>query len=92
MNTDKLVHMVNQISEFFASYPAAEAEEGIRDHIVAFWTPRMVDALYERAAADPAALAPLVAAALTHPRHAKNPAEKTIAGPKELGALASDAG
>lgn len=33
--------MVNQIAQFFAPYPEAEAIEGVRDHLVKFWPPAM---------------------------------------------------
>lgn len=92
MNTDKLVRMVNQIADFFVSYPAAEAKAGVHDHIVSFWTPRMVTALRDRAATDPAGLSPLALAALAHQDDAESPVEKVTAGPKELGTLTSDAG
>lgn len=92
MNTEKLVRMANQIAEFFNSYPGEEGVAGVRDHIHAFWTPRMVAALQERAAHDPAGLLPLAVAALLRPGNAESPAEKATAGPEELGAMASDAG
>ena len=36
-----LVHMANQIAQFFSSYPHDEAVAGISDHIRKFWDPRM---------------------------------------------------
>lgn len=92
MNTDKLVRMANQIAEFFNSYPGEEGIAGVREHIHAFWTPRMVAALQARAANDPAGLQPMAVAALLQPGGAESPAEQATAGPKELGAMASDAG
>ena len=41
MNHEKLVRMANQIADFFKSYPEEQAQAGIRDHIVAYWTPGM---------------------------------------------------
>ena len=42
MDTHKLVHMANQIGEFFSAYPDRnEALEGIANHIRKFWEPRM---------------------------------------------------
>jgi len=41
----KLVRMANQIAGFFRSYPEAAALEGIRAHLVSFWTPRMLQDL-----------------------------------------------
>jgi formate dehydrogenase subunit delta len=62
MNTDKLVQMANQIADFFGSYPEPEATAGIRQHIKAFWTPRMREALL--ADRTNAGLHPLVIKAL----------------------------
>lgn len=36
-----MVHKVNQIALFFASYPHEEAVEGIANHLRQFWEPRM---------------------------------------------------
>lgn len=36
-----LVRMANQIAMFFAGFPDDEAIEGVRDHIMKFWTPAM---------------------------------------------------
>ena len=42
MNVDNLVHMANQIGEFFSAYPdRQEALDGIANHIRRFWEPRM---------------------------------------------------
>ena len=42
MDIDNLVHMANQIGEFFSAYPDRdEALEGIANHIRKFWEPRM---------------------------------------------------
>ena len=46
MRIDNLVKMANQIGDFFESMPdAAEAREGIANHIKRFWDPRMRRAL-----------------------------------------------
>lgn len=39
--TDRLVHMANQIADFFAAYPREEAIVGAADHLKKFWDPRM---------------------------------------------------
>ena len=44
---DDLVRMANQIAHFFAPYPEADAVEGVRDHLVKFWTPAMRRELQE---------------------------------------------
>ncbi len=36
-----MVHMANQIANFFASYPKEEAVAGVADHLQKFWEPRM---------------------------------------------------
>ena len=36
-----MVHMANQIAEFFAPYPHDEAVDGVTDHFKKFWEPRM---------------------------------------------------
>lgn len=41
MQTQDIVRMANQISDFFKSYTEKEAIEGIADHINKFWEPRM---------------------------------------------------
>ncbi len=42
MDKDKLIHMANQIGQFFESMPdRTEAEAGIANHLRKFWDPRM---------------------------------------------------
>lgn len=41
MQTQDMVRMANQISDFFKSYTEKEAIEGIAEHINKFWEPRM---------------------------------------------------
>ena len=42
MDTHNLVHMANQIGQFFSAYPDQnEAMAGIANHIRKFWEPRM---------------------------------------------------
>ncbi|HEX4890452.1 MAG TPA: formate dehydrogenase subunit delta [Alphaproteobacteria bacterium] len=41
MEIKHLVHMANQIADFFKSYPEAEAIDGVATHIRQFWDPRM---------------------------------------------------
>jgi len=38
----KLVHMANQIADYFKVMPEAEALKGASDHLRAFWTPKMI--------------------------------------------------
>ena len=60
----KLARMANQIASFFRSRPPEEGAKGVRDHLVAFWAPRMrrdLTAALDRPGID---LDPLVVAAL----------------------------
>jgi formate dehydrogenase subunit delta len=41
MEQENMIHMANQIAQFFASYPHDEALEGVVDHFKSFWEPRM---------------------------------------------------
>lgn len=41
MPSDDLVRMANQIAQFFAVYPEADAVEGVQDHLHKFWPPAM---------------------------------------------------
>lgn len=41
MSPEHMVHMANQIAQFFAAYPRDEAIAGVADHIRKFWDPRM---------------------------------------------------
>lgn len=93
MNTDKLAAMANQISIYFRSYPEDEGVAGVRTHIVAFWTPRMVEALRARAANDATGLEKLVVSALLdEPTGAESPTMKAAESARKQGAAASDAG
>lgn len=66
MNVDNLVHMANQIGEFFSAYPdRQEALDGIANHIRKFWEPRMRATLLDAlAAGELKELMPLVNEAL----------------------------
>ncbi len=44
---DKLVRMANQIGEFFAPMPEAEAALGVATHLRRYWTPKMIRELIE---------------------------------------------
>lgn len=45
MSPDKLVHMINQIAQFYARQPDAEAAGNIATHLKRFWDPRMRQAI-----------------------------------------------
>ena len=55
-----MVHKVNQIALFFASYPHDEAVAGVTDHLKKFWEPRMRRQLVEYVANGGGGLHPLV--------------------------------
>jgi formate dehydrogenase subunit delta len=60
MSPDKLARMAGEIAAFFRPYPEEVARAGVRDHLVAFWTPAMRATLVAKAKG----LDPLVEAAL----------------------------
>ena len=41
MKSEQMVHMANQIAQFFRSYPREEAVAGVADHFKKFWERRM---------------------------------------------------
>jgi formate dehydrogenase subunit delta len=47
MSEADLMRMANQIADFFAAYPEADAIAGVRDHLEKFWTPAMRKELIE---------------------------------------------
>jgi formate dehydrogenase subunit delta len=55
-----MVHMANQIAQFFASYPHEESVAGVADHIQKFWEKRMRQQLHEYIAHGGSGLNPLV--------------------------------
>ena len=76
MELGKLVRMANQIGEFFAAEPDAQAAQlGIAEHLRKFWAPSMrrelLDALDRPGEAE--VLAPLVRDALQRHRDALQP-------------------
>jgi formate dehydrogenase subunit delta len=65
-STDKLVHMANQIGQFFAAMPDAdEARADVARHLRRYWAPTMRQELQAAVATGQAAgLMPLVREAL----------------------------
>jgi formate dehydrogenase subunit delta len=57
-----LARMANQIASYFHAYPEPTAVVAVRDHIMAFWTPKMRSELLSHA--DAVKLDPLVVAAM----------------------------
>jgi formate dehydrogenase subunit delta len=41
VDIDKLVHMANQIGDFFRAQGSDSAVAGVEDHLRKFWDPRM---------------------------------------------------
>jgi formate dehydrogenase subunit delta len=76
MDIHNLVHMANQIGEFFSAYPdRAEALDGIANHIRKFWEPRMRLKLFESIdQGETGELSELVAQSLTLHRASLQPA------------------
>jgi formate dehydrogenase subunit delta len=92
MNPEKLIRTANQTADFFRSYPEEQAVSGIHDHLVAFWTLRMRDAILAYADQGGGGLDPLVAKALRMFRRGESPIEKQVAGPQKADPLGSDSG
>lgn len=61
MDTEKLVHMANQIAKFFAASGDAAAAEGVKDHLAKFWEPRMRAEIIAHAESGGAGLEPAAA-------------------------------
>jgi formate dehydrogenase subunit delta len=60
MSDDKLAYMANQIGRFFQSQKPDTAIDGIEEHILKFWDPRMRKAIVAQLAGGHVALDPLV--------------------------------
>lgn len=63
MDSTRLVHMANQIADFFKSYPEEEAIAGVENHIRQFWDPRMRTAFLHHLNAGGSGLNPISLAA-----------------------------
>ncbi len=61
---DKLVHMANQIGDFYAAMPEQEAIEGVAQHLSRFWTPKMIREIVAFADHGGAGLNPIAARAV----------------------------
>jgi formate dehydrogenase subunit delta len=55
-----MVHMANQIAQFFASYPHDESVAGVANHLQKFWEKRMRQQLHEYIIQGGSGLNPLV--------------------------------
>ena len=93
LSTDqKLVRMANQIAGFFRSYPDDEAVAGIDKHLVAFWTPKMRNALHAYGPKPESGLDPLALQAVLGEAKGESPIRAATNDPHLIGAGASDAG
>jgi formate dehydrogenase subunit delta len=61
---DKLVHMANQIGDFYATMAEREAIEGVAAHLRRFWTPKMIRELVQFADRGGSGLKPTAARAV----------------------------
>ena len=61
---DKLVHMANQIGDYFKAMPAPAAVDGAADHLRRFWTPKMIREIVAHAHAGASGLNPTAAEAV----------------------------
>ena len=64
MKAERLVHMANQIADFFGSYPHEQAVAGVADHLHKFWDPRMRKQIIEYVGTDGAGLRDIALAAI----------------------------
>jgi formate dehydrogenase subunit delta len=60
MKPENMVHMANQIAQFFQSYPHDEAVHGVTTHIQKFWERRMKDQIKQYVAQGGSGLHELV--------------------------------
>jgi formate dehydrogenase subunit delta len=60
----KLVHMANQIGDFYAAMPEKEAADGVASHLRLYWTPKMIRELVTFAEEGRAGLNPTAAHAI----------------------------
>ncbi len=61
---DKLVHMANQIGDFYAVMPEQAAIEGVATHLSRFWTLKMIRELVQFADQGHLGLNPIAARAV----------------------------
>ncbi len=67
MHIERLIRMANDISNFFAAEPDHQvAVEGVKNHLLRNWEPRMRKALLEYAQADGSELSALARDAASH--------------------------
>jgi len=60
----KLVHMANQIGDYFSAMPEDEAANGAAEHLRLYWTPGMIGEIVAHAQAGHSDLNPTAAEAV----------------------------
>ena len=70
---EKLARMANQIGDFYAAMPDAEATAGAASHLRAYWTPKMIRELVAFVEEGRAGLNPTAARAVEALRRAGQP-------------------
>jgi formate dehydrogenase subunit delta len=60
MENEKMVHMANEIANYFQVYPEQRAQVGVRDHIRKYWPPNMREQLVAYRTGGGEGLHPLV--------------------------------
>ena len=74
MDTQKMVHMANQIADFFKGYPHEDALRDAAAHLNSYWDPRMRKQLFAHLAKGGEGLDPLIIEAATQIRKPKTEA------------------
>ena len=82
MEAEKLIAMANQIAAYFKVYPEADAVTGVRDHIVAFWTPGMRRTLVAHLDESTTGVEHLVVTAMMTRKEGESPIKKEVEGPR----------
>lgn len=83
MKTDKsakLVHMANQIADFFSSFPEEQAVANTAQHLKNFWDPRMRAEIAHYVESGGTGLRPHALEAVKHLGDAKRQATKQPTG------------
>ena len=71
MDTQKMVHMANQIADFFNGYPHDDALRDAAAHLNSYWDPRMRKQLFAHLAKGGEGLDPLIIEAAAQIRKPK---------------------
>lgn len=80
MQPERLVHMANQIGNFFKYQKKDEVVPGIANHIKKFWDPRMRNAIFAYVDQGGEGLEPPVKEAILHLKEARETSESSFQG------------